>query len=125
MRFATQLTMLGIFLTFCRSYPLVGRMLNATLINVISLKIVHFHPDGAYSGLIMVYGIPCFVFYLTQNISLTAISTVLQLVLAAFTFRNNLIEAVSFTDPHVFAEIFATKFIILSIPLQTLNLYVV
>jgi len=125
MRYTTQLTMLGIFLIFCRSRPLIGRTLNAMLINIISLKIAHFHADGAYSALIMAYGIPCFVFYLTQSLSLTAISTIFQLIMATMTFKSNLIEAISFTDSHEFAEKFATKFIILSIPLQMLNLFVI
>ncbi len=71
MRLLTQILMLGIFLTFCRSRPVIGQAINAALINIVGIKLSHFDPDGVYVSLIIFYGIPCFVFYLTQNLPLT------------------------------------------------------
>jgi len=49
----------------------------------------------------------------------------LQFSAAAFTFRSNLIEAMSFTDPEAFAHKFLVKSIPITILLQSLNLYVI
>jgi len=124
-RCAVQFTMLGIFLIFCRSFPQIGRTLNAILTNLIALRISFSKVDGAYSGLILAYGVPSLVFYLTQSVHLTGISGIIQLIIAMVSYRTNLAEIISLTDPHEFAERFATNFMIISVPLQLLNLYAV
>jgi len=65
------------------------------------------------------------MFYLTQNVALTAIASLIQVWALQFSFKANLIEAISFSDPEVFAEKFTVGFISRYIPLQMLNLYVV
>jgi len=124
MRFATQVLMFGVFLIFCRSYPLAGRVINALLINAAGIKVCYFHPDGVYVGLIIAYGMPCFVFYLTQNISLTTLSTILQSGVTVETFKDILLKRLVL---QILASLLRSSREIfpLSIPVQILYLFVV
>ena len=99
--------------------------MTALIFNALSLKAGHLHPDGAYSGLIVAYGVPSFVFYLTQNIHLTGLTSIIQVCALQFSFKKNLIETISFMDPEAFAEKFTVGFISKLIPLQILYLYIV
>jgi len=56
---------------------------------------------------------------------LTGISSFFQFGLTILTIRSNIIEALSFTDPEVFAEKLVQRFVPLSILLQIMNIYVV
>jgi len=117
--------MLTFFLIFCRSHPFIGRVINAALLNIVSIKIVHFSPEGAFYGFTICYGTPLLVFYVTQNVTLTGISSLLQFSLVISTIKSNLMEAISFTDPEVFAQKSVQRTVPLLILLQVLTLYVV
>jgi len=110
---------------FCRSYPTLGQTINALLVNLLSMKIMHFGPDGAYAGLPYSYAIPIMIFYITQNVTLTSISMCIQFSALVFSIRLNLVEAISFTDPEIFADKFIAKSLPVTVLLQSLNLYVV
>ena len=111
LRLVSKVLMLACFLIFCRSYPLITQTMTALIFNALSLKAGHFHQDGAYSGLIVAYGVPSFVFYLTQNIRLTGLTSLIQVFALYFSFKKNLIETISFMDPEAFADRFTTSFI--------------
>jgi len=117
--------MLFMFLIFCRTRPLIGQIINATLLNSLGAMVGLYHPDKVYFGLANAYGIPSSVFYFTQNIPLTILTSILQISIVLPSFKQNLIEAIGNTDSDVFAEKFTRSFITITIPFQILYLVVV
>jgi len=122
-RSITQIILSCVFLIFCRSYPLVGQMINTLIMNLISLKIIHFHSDGVYNSAFLSFTLPYFVFYITQNVFMAAISSCFQFVFVITTIKENLIQTLSLIDPEIFAEKFATMFVAVSVPFHILNLF--
>ena len=124
-RFIMQLFMVSVFLIFCRSYPFIGQTINTVIVNLVSMKVAHFNPEGAYNGFKICHGVPILIFYVTQNVTLTALSSVFQFSLTILTIKSNLIEALTFLDPEVVAEKFVQRSVPLLILLQIMNIYVV
>lgn len=123
-RLGTASLMLGFFLLFCRRWPLVSRIINACLLNLAGLIVIAYHPDRVYFGLMATWGIPCGVFYMTQSVKLTAITSCFQLFMLQLSFKESLIQAVIMEEPEVFAEKFVGGSMSFAIPLQVLYLIV-
>jgi len=124
-RLLVKVTLFVIFLVFCRSHPFIGQTITALLVNAASFKVAHLNPEGMYLGLFASFGLPWFVFYYTQNLPLTVITSIVQILPLIVSFKTRLTEALSFSDPEIFAETFSQNFISLFIPMQILHLIVV
>jgi len=124
-RIAAGVAMLGIFVIFCRTRPLIGQIINASLLNALGYIITAYHPDGVYYGLSIMYVLPCGVFFLTQNLALTGVTSFLQTLIVKSLFKENLIEAINYEETETFTERLISCFVATAIPVQFLYLVVV
>jgi len=92
--------------------------------NLQGFVITAYDEDRSYLGLATIYTIPCCVFYLTQNISLTGITCIAQVSIVLTIFKGSVIQAISFSDPEEFADKFTKGFIKFSVALQILYLII-
>ena len=117
--------MLGIFLLFCRTRPLIGQVINASLLSMTGFILTTYYPESVNFGLTTTSGVPCAIFYLTHNVILTGLGGILQLIALHFSMKRNLIQTINFEGAEVFAERLMTNFISTAIPLLILYLIVV
>jgi len=115
--------MMVIFIITCRSYRTIGQVLN-TILGVLTNIYLVSQPESVYYQLSVAYVAPFFLFYITNNPYLSATAAFSHTILLIVKFKQNLLNAILFTDPELFVEKFVNGFVVTFIILETISLTV-